>query len=963
MRESYGTVCMFRFFRHREAYKRRMPSNRALPPEIEQALARDWTILTANQRAARTLRRDFDLRQRALNLAYWQPPQVLAWDTWLNGQWHSLLLNGRASDLLLSPTQERTLWRDLIAADADAASLQPADALAQTAADAWLLLHAYRGRGRLGNYEGNFDTQTFRRWAAELERRCARNRYLTQAQLPELLVAAIAAGELTLPSGILLVGFDSKTPAQTALVQAIRNAGEDIAEFESQSPGAPSFPASSERVGDTKFEPATGGNLTLAAAPSELDELTACAQWLRARLTRQPDARIAVILPAIEPARAEIDRVFRQVLAAELNDIAAPTASGPYEFSLGVPLATTPLTATALDLLRWATGPLPLDRVSALLLSPHFAANEAEVLARAEFDAFVLRERHLLQPRISLDGLAVLVSHPNRRLPVLLNHLRALSTLFRRLDLAAERTYADWAATIHKLLEAAGWAPPALLDSVEFQTRRKWESALDELATLDFAGVRVRFTDALAALERIAAETLFAPESRHAPVQIMGPLESAGSSFDAIWFLRANDQAWPSRSAPTPLLPWQLQRDLDMPGATPSLDAAYARRITERIALSAPAIVFSYARESADGPQRRSPALDGLALEPWRIAPAGNGPAPVALDTLADDLPIPPPPDSVFRGGASVLRSQAACGFQAFAEKRLFASALSPVGLGLDPLERGSLVHKVLESFWAAVESQAALRSMTSAERDAQLTRSIEAALAAHIPSVEPGWPRAYVDAERRRLLNLLCPWLDYEANQRPPFTVKAREERLEDVRIGPLRLDVRVDRVDRVDDAHAEGDSGQTFSEIILDYKTGEAKPSDWLGDRPDEPQLPLYAVVSGAPHLAAVAFANIRPGKKMGLHGYESHKGVLPRASRLKTASLEAQVDAWREVLESLARAFHSGDARVSPKRYPQTCDHCQQRLLCRLDPSTLDPGVLEDSDSGADAGPFEETEADRG
>jgi hypothetical protein len=99
------------------------------------------------------------------------------------------------------------------------------------------------------------------------------------------------------------------------------------------------------------------------------------------------------------------------------------------------------------------------------------------------------------------------------------------------------------------------------------------------------------------------------------------------------------------------------------------------------------------------------------------------------------------------------------------------------------------------------------------------------------------------------------------------------------------------------------------------------------------------------------------------MGLHGYESHKGVLPRASRLKTASLEAQVDAWREVLESLARAFHSGDARVSPKRYPQTCDHCQQRLLCRLDPSTLDPGVLEDSDSGADAGPFEETEADRG
>ena len=37
--------------------------------------------------------------------------------------------------------------------------------------------------------------------------------------------------------------------------------------------------------------------------------------------------------------------------------------------------------------------------------------------------------------------------------------------------------------------------------SVEFQTRRKWESALDELATLDFDGVPVEFGQALKALE------------------------------------------------------------------------------------------------------------------------------------------------------------------------------------------------------------------------------------------------------------------------------------------------------------------------------------------------------------------------------------------------------------------------------------------------------------------------------
>jgi ATP-dependent helicase/nuclease subunit B len=131
--------------------------------------------------------------------------------------------------------------------------------------------------------------------------------------------------------------------------------------------------------------------------------------------------------------------------------------------------------------------------------------------------------------------------------------LRTLRPLFSKRELTSgNRTYADWAASIHHLLEAAGWAQLSHLDSVEFQTRRKWETALDELATLDFDGTRVSFSGALAALERIAAETLFAPESRHAPIQIMGPLESAGSSFDAVWFLRANDLDWPHACAKSP---------------------------------------------------------------------------------------------------------------------------------------------------------------------------------------------------------------------------------------------------------------------------------------------------------------------------------------------------------------------------------------------------------------------------
>ena len=462
-----------------------------------------------------------------------------------------------------------------------------------------------------------------------------------------------------------------------------------------------------------------------------------------------------------------------------------------------------------------------------------------------------------------------------------MQHLRTLRALLNKEDLAAERTHAEWAATIHDILEAAGWAIASRDDSIEFQTRRKWESVLDELATLDFSGLRVAFAAALDALERIAAQTLFAPESRHAPIQIMGPLESAGSTFDALWFLRAGDLAWPATPAPNPLLPWHLQRELLMPGVDPARDAAHAQRITERIAASAPTVLFSYAHETADGHQRPSPTLASLTLEPRsaeEIAPADPSPVPISLEAVADDTPIPSPPDRVFKGGASVLALQAACGFRAFAEKRLFASALDARELGLDPRERGSLVHDVLERFWAEVETQAALELMSYAERDALLSHSIDDALADHTARAQHGWNRAYLDTERRRLLNLLRPWLDYELT-RPPFAVQSREARLDDVRIGPLRLNIRVDRID-LTLIDGEPDGG----EIILDYKTGPAKPADWLGERPDAPQLPLYAIVSEFPRLAAVAFANIRAGRDMDLNGYESSKGTLPRAAKLE-------------------------------------------------------------------------------
>jgi probable DNA repair protein len=892
-----------------------------LPRPIAEALDRGATLVTSNQRAARTLGAIFDRQRQQAGLASWQPAAILPWDAWAASLWKTLLLQGEASEMLLSRSQEHKLWRSILSADSElAASLRSPDSLAEMAADAWKLLLRYNGRQRLHGGWGQPETKAFQRWAAEFERRCRVNQLLSRSALEEALRLKVEEGRLTLSRPLALVGFDEMTPALERLLEAFASSGGQI-----------------ERL-DIAVAPE---RRLLVRASDETQEIAAAARWVRDRLQEEPDARIALVVPSLEGRRSYIDRIFREVLSPELEDIQAPNHREPYEFSLGVPLSETPMIRVALDLVRWPSTPLPLEHVSRLLVSPLFVMEESERGARSVFDAQELRRAKLLRPVISLPWLVTTLRRSRRR-PQL---TQLLSTLEAMLDAAGVataqelRTYASWADFIRRVLQAARWGRGETEDSIEFQTRQKWESVLDELATLDFDGVRASRGQALDELDRLTRQTMFAPESHGAPVQVIGPLEAAGSTFDAIWFLGAGNLAWPLAGMIHPLLPWPLQRDLGVPGAGPAVDDVRARQITERTAASASTVIFSYALEVKDGVQRASPLLQPLHLEPVPVellSPSESDTPSVQLEEFSDMTPLALLPDHAIPGGSEILKLQAACGFRAFAERRLGSAELGEIELGMDAAERGSQVHRVLEFFWKTVQSQDALKSMAREERDRVLEQSIEHGL--RRTAATSDWEKAFVDLQRARLKALLQSWLDLELN-RDPFTVKLSEEEARDVRIGPLRLNLRVDRVDVTEEG-----------EIILDYKTGAARPAQWQSDRPDEPQLPLYAVLSTEAHpetpLADVAFAQIRPGREMAFESFRRKITADKETPKRPGLPLESQLIEWRRVLEDLANAFHRGDAQVDPKNYPTTCAHCAQRILCRLNPAAFDEEIDEET-----------------
>jgi ATP-dependent helicase/nuclease subunit B len=910
-------------------------------PELLDQIDAGGSVVLPTSRAATELRAAYDSRQRARGHVGWEPAPVVSWAQWTNALWNDLILAGAEQRLLLNPAQELALWREIVAepvaGDAAAAVLGSPDALAQLARDAWQLAARYNATGRLRASANTHDTRIFAAWADAFTRRCATRGYLSAALLEQALQQHVENGALTAPAALTLAAFLEESPAQQELLTVFVQHGSSI------------------QRQDLVHTP--DGEAPLRAwttAATEREELTLAARWVRgfleARGALNQPARVSILLPQFSDDRAALEAALRDVLAPELNDLAADLSATPWEFSSGPALASLPIVAAALGLAQWASHPLPVDAITAILLSPYLGHNAAaaEREASARFDASVLRRSPMLRDELSLAQVLALGGRTTAHVPAMLGCLRDVHTVLQRAgDLQRPRTFADWGEFVRDLTRAANWPGDRPSNATDLEATRAWDGLLDSLATLDFQGRRVPYAAFLEELDRQAGATAFKQPATHAPVQVMALAEAEGCTFDAVVLLRATDANWPQQERTHPLLAWPLQRSLGMPGTNPAQSAARARAAGLDLLDRSCSLLCTLAAEDADGPLRPSPLMSALGLQYLdsnELERAAQPVQPIALVTAFDDTPLPPLASNEVPGGANVLKLQAACGFLAFAELRLRASEPETPTLGLDTGESGSFLHKALQGFWRETRTQQALRELSLAERSARLAACIDAALPPRLRA-ETAWDDAYLALQKQRLLSVLDDWLDVEL-QRAPFEVFALESEQE-VPIGPLTLDVRLDRLDRVG-AVERGDAGF----FLVDYKSGLAgHPSEWETDRPIDPQLPLYALLHEPAELKGLAFAKVRAGKEMRWIGVQSEDGLLPAARANKAVDMPWLLDTWRTTLTQLAEDFAAGRAGVRPRDFHKDCARCAQRLLCRVDPRVLnavaedDPAAEED------------------
>jgi len=968
-----------------------------LPIEIESAFANGATVLTANVRAARWLRREYALRQREAGRRVWASPSIEDWESWVLRLWQSDSMAQANAPLLLTSLQERSVWERMQRDDAKL--LVSPEGMAKLAEEAYGLLCAYEAHGERNRAWGQTDAERFRQWAGAFDKECAKQGWVSRAKLEMMVqesLAAKAAGDLPLPRKIVLVGFDRITPAQKRLIAAIEARGVEV---------------SLEIGGSAEASP------RLVRATDRRDEITTCAHWIRSLLDENPlfetsaTVRVGVIVPELGRVRSEIERIFRRVLMPETDDVFAAAERMPFEFSLGQPLGDVPAIRAALLLLRWAAGPLSEEEVSWLLLSGYLAQSTGhraqstglraqsseDYLALAQFDA-AMRNSGSLSLEIEVRDVLRGMRKEMRRFPALedvyarLDEMRQMAALNRVRE--EERLPGRWVDLAQILLQKAGWRGAGLRgmgrrDEIDFQARARWERLLDEVALLDFEGRRVGYRDFVKILETQAGETIFAAESHGAPVQVMGALEASGQRFDAVWFLGVDDQAWPARGRLHPLLPAEVQRRAGMPHAAPEDDWDLARVVTERIAgqgsgiptLSqiarkdeapepeptqsqnralngAPSrtgmVVFSHAERDKDGELRASPLIAQVAeyahskpttgfewgtQATWQqsrellheLGVESGMHAAAKLEEITDASGVIAWPQEECAGGYSVIRDQAACPFRAFAARRLNADPLNRTEWGLDARQRGLLLHRVVELLWSPDKGRMhTLADLLAVIAEGRLRGVIEETIGEVFALLmkehgDDTWMAAYLKSEQRRLVRLLEEYLREHEAVRVPFTVESTEKQLDDVRVGGLKLRLRTDRVDVVGD-------GQR---LLLDYKTGEVSTKDWEGERPGEPQLPLYAVFGNVEDVAGVLFARIRVGETR-LEGCVRDARALVRKdanSKLTKLPYDDGIrEEWENALVNLAEDFLHGDARVDPKE-KKTCRFCAMPGICRV------------------------------
>jgi ATP-dependent helicase/nuclease subunit B len=760
---------------------------------------------------------------------------------------------------ILNGHQEYYLWKKIIANSGLTFSCSVIKQLRET----WTICHEWGVDIDDPIFLEKEHTLQFQAWYAEFALTLEKLDAITPAQLAEYLIGVL---DFSLSKRILWVNFDSFTLQQMNLQKKLIALGCSNTAFEESQPRPKGF---------------------LFSAKDEEEELAQIIAWSKQRLAEN-DSHIGIIIPNLKQKVRKINRTFSQSFA-------------PHEFSLALesPLISFTLIYHATQLLSMSEL-LDLSTVQTLFSTPYIRGAEAEFIKRC---TLYQNHRGLQEAFVSSKSLRSICAENQLILSDILANLPTLP--------AIEKTDA-WVEIFFSYLQALGFPGDVPLDPDLAQQYSAFKNVLLHFKSLSLIEPKMTLEKAIENLREMLSNTGFQLAGNPAKITILDWPGAVSSIFNSLWVSGATTQNLSVKFGST-LIPYHLLKEKQLPFYEPSYTITLTTKQFERLKNYANISVFSYPQLINDIPELPLPNFLSLETYTPLCKPISVSGPRIKKE---ENFLVPFVKDEVMAGGTYVLAHQGQCPFRAFAVHRLHASSGNMQYAGLNPIERGQLIHKIMENIWRTLKSQEQLLQLSES--------ALEDFIHHQVTTLIKSQPERYSfsslisELEIARMINLVHGCLAWE-KERPPFTVLGVEESYE-LQLGDVHFSIRVDRIDEV--------AGKKW---IIDYKSSLPGQKPWYEQRPEEPQLLMYALLDDS--ISALLFLQIKTAA-IACHGLSEEKIELAGVTMLKKEfNWESQKHYWRENLIHLADEFSNGYCEPKPNR-EEICQRCEFGDLCRKD-----------------------------
>jgi RecB family exonuclease len=735
--------------------------------------------------------------------------------------------------------------------------------------------------------------------------------WLSPGELPAYLVQALRAGKLKLPGRVLVACLETPAPLEELwLLEVSRRAHVEQLQV---------------RGDQNNVQEA----VSLPDAQQEL-------HWVAAQLVEL--AQGGAPLHRLAVTAMDMDTTYtpqlRQVLAEVLGP---PEAEGgwAYNFSRGPSLSEAPLFLAGLLPLQFLADRERRADLVSLLLSPYYGKLHVHARPLARWDQ-LFREHRCDQGWDRLRKTVTRFMGGEAEAEV----LTRLDRVWNILNVSAAPAK-EWCLQLKAAWQELGF--PRGLNGLDTEAWARLTDLLDEVESA-LNSEKIEAGEFLEWLKIGARRVILSgPGIQTAGIQVLGLLEMRGLDFDRVFCLGMNSGVLPAPPRSLPLLSAAEKRQVL--GGTYQSQHHFAAELLANLLGTASHLTFTRPKRVEQEERVSTP----LYLGEWSEAEMAvlSSPHPAWLRSKAVRSVFEATGSPLWPGYAdpllprtlpgqislSQISTALGCPCRFLLEHVLKVRELPEIEAGLDPRERGQLLHEVLALF--ASEFREILdedQSWDHERAQGLLKEAVHKVLA--LVSFDLHW-----QAEADRWLGeagLLWGWLRLE---RERFEAGWRwldtEVGFQDLHCQdwPFALKGRIDRLDY----HPEiGDL------VVWDYKSGEIPKKQKVLEDLEEPQLPCYLL---AAEQGRVPVSRGAAGLRAGFIGLKS-----PRPQHLKHEDFNATPEKWQataaafvERVAALGRRLAAGDFRPDPNPAPAgknqgVCQYCLYSLICGFIPAPV-------------------------